>query len=365
MKRIDENLKIEDNILYVKGDLDFTAAAKLEKCIRNKKKRNRLRKIDFSDISSIDTAGVAFIDYVKDLKKTTGSGPEISAVPDNLQDTVDYFSSQALKKVRPPKAPNVFEVVGQRIFSTVSQFHSGALLLADIFFWSLIGIFSKKSRRKGSIIQQTVYIGIDALPLVLLLSFILGFILSLQSAAQLQQFGANIYVADLLTISLVREMGPMMTAIIVAGRSSSSIASEIATMSVTEELDALRVMSINPIRYIVVPKFLAITITMPILVTAAIAVGIVGGLIVAMSYLGLSASIFLSRSIDVLRVTDIIITYIKSIFFAWVIVILGSYYGFHVTGGAEGVGVATTKAVVASIFAVIILDAVFSLTYIL
>ena len=134
-------------------------------------------------------------------------------------------------------------------------------------------------------------------------------------------------------------------------------------MQVTEELDALRMMALNPIRYVVVPKFHAITVVMPILIVFSIIVGMIGGAIIALGYLGLSPEVFYSRSIDILTLKDVIISFGKSVWFAWVIVIIGSHYGFQVKGGAEGVGRATTQAVVASIFAVIIFDAIFSLLY--
>ncbi|HDR05844.1 MAG TPA: ABC transporter permease, partial [Candidatus Marinimicrobia bacterium] len=172
-------------------------------------------------------------------------------------------------------------------------------------------------------------------------------------------------VADLIAISMVREMGPMMTAIIVAGRSGSAIASEIATMVVTEEVDALKMMAISPVRYLVAPKFNAMTICMPLLVTLSIIVGMFGGLLVGYFYLNLSPQAYIAESFMILTLKDLFIGLSKSVFFAWVIVIIGSHYGFKVSGGAEGVGKATTASVVASIFAVIVLDAVFSLIFLI
>ena len=212
-------------------------------------------------------------------------------------------------------------------------------------------------------IKQSLLIGVDALGIVGLLSLIIGLILALQSAAQLRQYGASIFVADLIAISMVREMGPIMTAIMIAGRSGSAIASEIATMQVTEEIDALKMMAINPVRYIVVPKVHAITICMPLLVTLSTIIGIFGGLIIATTYLDLSAVSYFTEIFKVLSLKDIMVGLSKSFAFAWVIVFIGSYYGFNVKGGAEGVGKATTLSVVASIFAIIVLDVIFSFMY--
>ena len=134
-------------------------------------------------------------------------------------------------------------------------------------------------------------------------------------------------------------------------------------MQVSEEIDALRMMALNPIRYVVVPKFHAITVVMPLLVVFSIIVGELGGLIIGMQMLDLSIPTFLVRSIDIISIKDIVISLSKSIVFAWLIVIIGAHYGFRVQGGAEGVGKATTASVVVSIFAVIIADAIFSLFY--
>jgi phospholipid/cholesterol/gamma-HCH transport system permease protein len=196
-----------------------------------------------------------------------------------------------------------------------------------------------------------------------LISFLIGFILALQSAAQLRQFGANIFIADLIGIAMLREMGPIMTAIVVAGRSGSAIASEIATMVVTEEVDALKTMSLNPIRYVVVPKFHGITLTMPLLTIFSDFLGILGGFIIGITYLQLSATAFLNELATVVIMKDVLTGLFKSIIFAWIIIIVACYYGLKVTGGSEGVGKATTASVVASIFYVIIADSIMGLIF--
>jgi phospholipid/cholesterol/gamma-HCH transport system permease protein len=235
---------------------------------------------------------------------------------------------------------------------------------SEVVWWSIIGIFDRSGQRKYSIVQQGLALGFNAMPIIALMSFIIGFILSLQSAVQLRIYGANIFLADLLAITMVREMGPLITAILVAGRSGSAIASEIASMNVSEELDALRMMALDPVRFVVVPKFHAITLVMPVLVLLAIIAGEIGGAVIAFGYLDLSVSTFLSRSFNILTLKDLIITFTKSTVFAWLIVIIGAHYGFQTTGGAEGVGKATTASVVSSIFAIVIADSLFSLLYI-
>jgi len=317
--------------------------------------------LDLQYVTKIDSAGIAFID---DILSQLGLDPNDSlSLNEMVRTAYDTFTSAELKSISKEKRLDFFTQLGSGSLNFLQSIKDGIYLIADISYWSFVGIFNKKGQRKGSVIQQALFIGVDALGIIALLSMILGLILALQSAAQLRQFGANIFVADLMGISMVTEMGPILTAIILAGRSGSSIASEIATMQVTEEIDALKMMAINPIRYIVVPKFHAITICIPLLVTASTLIGIFGGLIVAVTYLDLSATVFINRVIEVVTIRDAIIGLGKSYFFAWVIVIIGSYYGFNVKGGAEGVGKVTTQAVVASIFWIIILDAINSLIF--
>lgn len=355
-------MEYKDKTLFLEGDITkFTATALLAEF--SKSKILEVEFIDLQNVKSIDSAGVIFIDEIK--LKLKDFSPQLINVAEEINASIETFSSEKISEPEPSEKANIFVMLGASLYTWLDNFKDAMYLSADIAYWSFIGIFNRKGQRKGSIIQQSLLIGVDAIGIIGLLSLVLGLILALQSAAQLRQFGANIFVADLIAISMVREMGPMMTAIIVAGRSGSAIASEIATMKVTEEIDALKMMAINPIRYIVVPKFLAISICMPLLVTIATILGILGGLIVGITYLDLSVVSFYTQVINVLTIKDILIGLSKSVFFAWVIVIIGSYYGFKVTGGAEGVGKATTLSVVASIFAVIILDALFSLVYLI
>lgn len=347
----------------VSGDINSQTIPPLIEQIAISIQKQKPLTIDLTDVTSIDSAGVAFIESLQDQILTYSKVFFLQNVPHHVKPILKTFSSVDVPTAEKVLPIGLFEAIGSRMISSYDGFKAALVVAADVFFWSFYGLFNKTGQRKGAFTQQGVLLGVEALPVVGLLSLIIGFILSLQSAAQLRNFGANVFIADLLAVSLVREMGPMMTAIIVAGRSGSSIASEIASMQVSEEIDALRMMAINPIRYVVVPKFHAITLVMPMLVAFAILIGELGGLIIATTYLDLSVTTFLTRSIEILSIKDIVISLCKSTFFAWVIVIIGSYYGLSVKGGAEGVGKATTDSVVASIFAVILFDAMFSLLY--
>ncbi len=322
-----------------------------------------IKKINIAEIKNIDSFGVVFLDLLIEKIPSENKNEILEEVPAKFEGIIKTFGSLDLEDVKPIAPKTFFEELGGKIYAFKDEFIDSLFLTADIFYWSIAGLFKPKGQRKGAMIQQGVLIGVEAIPILSLLSLIIGLILALQSAAQLRQFGANIFVADLISISMVREMGPMMTAIIVAGRSGSAFASEIATMKVTEEIDALKMMSINPIKYIVAPKFQAISFCLPLLVVLSIFVGIFGGLLIAIFYLDLTPISYINEAISILSFQDIFVSLIKTITFAWAIVIIGSYYGFRVKGGAEGVGKATTYSVVASIFTVIVLDVIFSLIF--
>jgi len=369
-----QEVRIQDDTIFLVGELVFSFVPIFQEKTAKLLKHTSPIMLDISGISRIDSAGVAYLEElqisiqsrIKDKRKPSDKSSGIfllRGINDATRPVIETFSSLKLPPAQIPPSQTFFESIGSSVFDGFNALKDGLVIAADVFFWSLYGIWNRSGQRKGSFVQQGVALGVQALPIVALLSFIIGFILSLQSAVQLRNFGANIFIADLLAVTMVREMGPMLTAIIVAGRSGSAIASEIATMQVTEEIDALKMMAINPVRYVVVPKFHAITIVMPILVAFSILVGEIGGLIIAMGYLDLSLESFVSRTIEIITFKDLVVSMGKSIWFAWVIVVIGSYFGFQVKGGAEGVGKATTASVVASIFAVIMFDAMFSLLY--
>ncbi|HHE46164.1 MAG TPA: ABC transporter permease, partial [Bacteroidetes bacterium] len=237
------------------------------------------------------------------------------------------------------------------------------LLISESVYWTVIALWRGDGHRRGAVEAQALTIGVGALPVVAMVSFLVGLIMALQSAEQLRQFGANIFVADLIAISMTREMGPLMTAILLSGRSGSAIAAEIATMQVNEEIDALRTMGLNPIRYVVVPKIWGILLTAPLLAIMAVVIGIGGGLIIAVVSLDLTARAFLTEVASALYLKDLISGFVKSLVFAALIVILAAYFGFRVKGGAEGVGRVTTTSVVVSLFAVIVADAILGLLF--
>jgi phospholipid/cholesterol/gamma-HCH transport system permease protein len=203
----------------------------------------------------------------------------------------------------------------------------------------------------------------DAIPIVTALSFLMGAVLAFQAAIQLRKFGANIFVADLVSVSICIEMGPLLTAMIVAGRSGAGFAAHIGTMQVTEEVDALRIMAIDPMRYLVSPRIIAVALAMPGLTLIADMVGILGGCVVAVLSLDLTPTTYLNQVTKILEVSDVAKGLTKSLAFGVEIALIGCFRGFQVRGGAESVGTATTSAVVTSIFIIVATDAIFSMLF--
>ncbi len=202
--------------------------------------------------------------------------------------------------------------------------------------------------------------GADAVPIVILINFLVGFVMAFQGANQLKQFGANIFVADLVGLSVTRELGPLMTAIILCGRSGAAFAAELGSMKVSEEIDALRTMGFGAIRYLVLPKAVALMLVLPLLTLIGDFVGIVGGMLVGLTSLGLTVSGYINETQKALSMWDVFSGLVKSVVFALAITLISCQQGFATTGGAEGVGRRTTSSVVSILFALILIDAGFT-----
>lgn len=250
--------------------------------------------------------------------------------------------------------------LGRQLFVFLSHLHRFSKLIMDTLYWTIVAPFKKKAFSWPSTFEQMVRIGYESIPIVCLISFFVGLIIAMQSAYQLKQFGATIYVANLVAVSIVRELSPLLTAIIVTGRSGSAITAEIGTMQVSEEIDALKTMGLNPIRFLAVPRTLAMTVMVPALTIIADFVGILGGYVIAMASLDISSVRYINQTISALVFRDLSSGLIKSVFFAIIIATIGCYQGFLVEGGALGVGKSTTRSVVTSIFLIIAADVFFT-----
>jgi phospholipid/cholesterol/gamma-HCH transport system permease protein len=317
--------------------------------------------LDLSAVSAMDSAGVGAL---IDGWRRSPPGAELVVGPLSA----DAERALALFRVgpepgAPPRPLSVVEGIGAGVYGARDAGRDLIQLAADATFAVVTAVIRPARMRWAALLEQGIDIGSRALGIVALITFLVGLTVAFQSAYQLRQFGAAIYVADLTAVSVVREMGPLMTAILVAGRSGSSIAAEIATMQVSEEIDALKVMGIDPIDFLAVPRLLALVAVVPLLTALADVVGLLGGFLVGTLYLDLTPVAFLDEAVRALRPFDLVTGIIKSASFAFGIGLIGLHYGFRVRGGASEVGRTTTASVVASIFYIIVADCAFSVVF--
>jgi phospholipid/cholesterol/gamma-HCH transport system permease protein len=250
--------------------------------------------------------------------------------------------------------------LGKIVIDSLAYVGALAVLIVRSAFCVFIGPFQKRPIRWRRVINQAAEVGVRALPILSLITFFIGLIFALQFANELRKLGAMNQVATGVAVAITRELGPLITAILVIGRSGSAFAAEIGTMRVTEEIDALEVMAIEPVEFLVVPKFVAMMIMMPCLTLWANTMGILGGGLFGVTGAGFTWGRYIHSSLDALVLHDITTGLLKSVMFGVTITAVGCYEGLATGGGAEEIGRSTTRAVVMSIFLVILVDLVFT-----
>lgn len=267
-------------------------------------------------------------------------------VPDEI--TVAHTPAQI---THPPEPPSVLEVLlgAAKVSLLKVQDYS------KLSFRSVTSLFTAP-RYMQDTLDQMDDIGVGSLPIVLLSGFFIGAVMVLQTGAQFERFGQSSLTGDVVSIALVRELGPSITGLLVAGRCASGIASELGSMVVTEQVDAMRAMGTDTTRKLVSPRVLAALLTVPLLTTISVFVGLLGGMVSSVFSLRLSATTFWQRAIAILQFSDLMQGFTKSLFFGFILATVGCYQGLNVRGGTQGVGRATTQAVVVSSVMIIVAD---------
>lgn len=345
----------------IQNDLTRARAAEVAAELAGLKLEGALT-LDLAQVQAIDTAGVAIIAAFARRARESGTKLAVVGASNNVARTLDLF---------PLPNPQVIENINEDgplehfadLLATAREVSLAYLLLCADIAWFTVQAIVTRTVRARDVAMQMTFMGSQALGVVGLMSFLIGAVMALQGAAQLRQFGASIFIADLIGVSLTRELGPLITAIMVAGRSGSAVAAEIGTMVITEEIDALHTMGLNPTRFLVVPKTMSITVTQPILTMFADVIAIFGGFLVAVFYLDIGPTAFWNRLREAVFLKDIVTGLVKSVVFANIIVSIGALCGLRTGGGADAVGRSTTTSVVAGIFTVIVADAAFSLLF--
>jgi len=250
--------------------------------------------------------------------------------------------------------------IGESVTDALAYLGALTSLGGRAAYFTFIAPFKGKQLRLQRAVSQAMQTGVRALPILSLITFFIGLILALQSAYELRKFGAMNFVASAVAISMTRELGPLITAIVVIGRSGSAFAAEIGTMKVTEEIDALETMAIDPIHFLVTPKFIAMIVMLPCLTIWANFMGVLGGSLFGVTKADFTFGNYIHSSLDALFLRDIMTGLVKSVMFGVTITAVGCHEGLSTGAGAEQVGRSTTRAVVVSIFLVILVDLVFT-----
>lgn len=319
---------------------------------------------DGSGLQALDTVGAWTLRHLLQHLHTRGASVSLQGLAPHWQRVWEQLPAAAPQDPAPPApAPHGLARLGRQAVGLAGAAATWLSFVGQVAAAALRCLQRPARIRWRPILYNIRSAGVDALPIVGLLSFLLGIVVAYQAAAQLQRFGANILVADLVGLSMLREFAPLMTAIIVAGRSGSAYAAQIGTMAVTEEIDAMRTMAIPPLEMLVLPKLAALVLALPLLTVFADMLGTLGGMVMAQAVLGVGYADFLDRFARAVNISSLLVGIGKAPVFAALIVIVGCFQGLATRGGADAVGRQTTRAVVQSIFLVIVADALFSVVF--
>jgi phospholipid/cholesterol/gamma-HCH transport system permease protein len=319
---------------------------------------------DLSGVTSIDGGAMALLVHVRHRLRGEGRRSEFVGAATNVQEIVHLYEGDVSVPPRKKrKAESTLSHLGRATIEVLGETQLVFAFFGQMIVSVLATLRAPRSANWKELAPTMERTGADAVPIVLLINFLVGFVMAFQGAVQLKQFGANIFVADLVGASVTRELGPLMTAIIVCGRSGAAFAAELGSMKVSEEIDALRTMGFGAMRYLVLPRVLALVLVMPMLTLLADLVGIMGGLVVGLMSLDLTITGYVLETRKVLSFWNVYSGLIKSAVFALAIALIACQQGLATTGGAEGVGRRTTSSVVTILFSLILLDAGFTVLF--
>ncbi|WP_411821701.1 ABC transporter permease [Leptospira sp. 'Mane'] len=322
-----------------------------------------LIKVFAKELKNIDSSGISFLHFLKTFQESKNNRFELHGLNEKFQYSYKIATEESKASYRPveaklgkPEKIGKFTIDYIRELSFLISF-TGELTVS---FWK--SVFHPSRVRWKDVFRVSEAMGVNAFPIIAMIGFLLGLIMSFQSAIPMRRFGAEIFVANLVGLSLFRELGPLMTAFILSGRSGSAFAAELGTMKVSEEIDALTTMGLPPVQFLIVPRLIASLLMTPLLTVVFNLFGLIGGAIVLLSF-GFPLVTFINQVNIAVGFNDIAGGLLKSYFFGMIIAAIGCYRGLKTTTGAGAVGESTTAAVVGSIILVSILDGIFSIVY--
>jgi phospholipid/cholesterol/gamma-HCH transport system permease protein len=320
--------------------------------------------IDLAGVNEIDGACLALLVHLQTELSRRRVRCELRGAHPDVQRLIALYARRRRIKRRLPRRPrSVLEQIGEATAETGDALLAAFDFIGELVMATLHALRNPRTLNLRDVAFTMERAGADAVPIVLLINFLIGFVMAYQSSVQLRQFGANIFVADLVGVAMTRELGPLMTAIIVCGRSGAAFAAELGTMKVSEEVDALRTLGLVPLRYLVRPRICGLMLAAPLLALLADAIGIAGGALVAVLRLDLTLAAFFTELRQAVQLSDVLSGLAKSVVFAGATALIACQQGLATSGGAEGVGRRTTGAVVSTLFVLILLDAVFTVLF--
>ncbi|HEY3496550.1 MAG TPA: MlaE family lipid ABC transporter permease subunit [Polyangiaceae bacterium] len=323
-----------------------------------------LVEFDFSAVDGIDGACIALLVHLRSELAARRVRCEFSGGSPSVRRMLDLYGGRRRPRARRIRRPkSAVAQVGQATIDVFAEVVAMLDFLGQLVEAAWAGLRNPRRLNYRDAALTMERAGADAAPIVMLINFLVGFVMAYQSALQLRQFGADIYVADLVGVAMTRELAPLMTAIIVCGRTGAAFAAELGTMKVSEEIDALRTLGLRPLQYLVMPRVLGVVLVAPLLTLLADAVGIAGGLLVGHFWLDVTPQAYWIETLHAVKSWDVWSGALKSVAFATAIALIACQQGLATTGGAEGVGRRTTSAVVSILFALILLDAIFTLIF--
>ncbi|SHN48905.1 MlaE family ABC transporter permease [Desulfovibrio litoralis] len=352
------------NLDTVNQELNSTLKNKGFVSLLKSKKKNKCL-LNCTELNSLDTAGALIITLIKNKIQKSGIQTEFINTTQNQEQLFTLVNTKEEKQEKEQVSPLLVTLtkIGERVINECKTFVQVLAFLGLLVTKLIKELLQPWKLRWTSVFYHMEQAGVMAVPIVGLLSFLIGMVLSYMSADQLTRLGAQPFVINLLSVSLLRELGPMLTAIVVAGRSGSSYTAEIGAMVANQEIDAMLVSGFEPIRYLVIPRVLGLVITLPLLVFIANILGLLGGWFALKISFDMDLFSFVSRLQEVISTNSIWAGLLKTPVFALAVALIGCYQGFQSTGSADSVGKLTTKSVVESIFMVIVINAIFAIIY--
>ncbi len=320
--------------------------------------------VDGAGIVALDTAGAWLLHRTLRTLAARGCVARIDGLRPEFAALVELLAGREIPLAAPvPPTPGLLARIGRRAWGLVAGSGGYLAFVGESALALLRALRHPRTLRWRPILHNIQTAGVEALPITGLLSFLMGVVIAYQGADQLQRFGANIFVVDLVALAMLRELSPLLTAIIIAGRSGSAYTAQIGTMKVTEEIDALRTIGVGAQELLVLPKVVALVVVMPLLTVYTDVTGVLGGMVMASTKLDVGFDAFVDRLGEAIQLSSYWTGLAKAPVFAMIVALVGCYRGFQVTGSAESVGAQTTTSVVQSIFLVIVTDALFSIVF--